>query len=66
MLQAGERAQLIAAARLYYEEELTQAQVAQCLGVSRPSVSKMLARAKKLGIVRIDICAGDEGESSLL
>lgn len=66
MLQAGERAQLIAAARLYYEEELTQAQVAQRLGVSRPSVSKMLTRAKKLGIVRIEICAGDEGESSLL
>ena len=66
MLQAGERAQLIAAARLYYEEDLTQAQVAQRLGVSRPSVSKMLTRAKRLGIVRIEICAGDEGESNLL
>lgn len=66
MLQSGERAQLIAAARLYYEDNLTQAQVAQKLGISRPSVSKMLTKAREVGIVRIEICAGAEGDADLL
>ena len=55
MLSVHERAQLVAAARLYYESNLTQAQIAQRLNVSRPSVSKMLARARELGIVHIEI-----------
>ena len=66
MLQSGDRAQLIAAARLYYEDNLTQAQVAQKLGISRPSVSKMLTKAREVGIVRIEICAGAEGDADLL
>lgn len=66
MLSVHERAQLVAAARLYYESNLTQAQIAQRLNVSRPSVSKMLARARDLGIVHIEIRAGDEGKADLL
>ena len=66
MLSVHERAQLVAAARLYYESNLTQAQIAQRLNVSRPSVSKMLARARELGIVHIEIRAGDEGKADLL
>lgn len=66
MSSTGERAQLIAAARLYYEDNLTQAQVAQRLGVSRPLVSKMLDQARRLGIVHIEIRAGEEGEAALL
>lgn len=66
MLSVHERAQLVAAARLYYENNLTQAQIAQRLNVSRPSVSKMLARARELGIVHIEIRAGDEGKADLL
>ena len=66
MLSVHERAQLVAAARLYYERNLTQAQIAQRLNVSRPSVSKMLARARELGIVHIEIRAGDEGKADLL
>ena len=66
MLNARERAQLIAAARLYYEDDLTQAEVAKRLGVSRPIVSKMLARAREVGIVHIEIRGGDEQDSDIL
>lgn len=66
MLSARERAQLIAAARLYYEENLTQAEVAKRLGVSRPIVSKMLARAREVGIVHIEIRGGDEQDSDIM
>lgn len=66
MLSARERAQLITAARLYYEDDLTQAEVAKRLGVSRPIVSKMLARAREVGIVHIEIRGGDEKDSDIL
>ena len=66
MLPTGERAQLIAVARLYYEDNLTQAQIAQRLGVSRPLISRMLTKAREVGIVHIEICAGQAGEADLL
>lgn len=44
-----------AAAYLYYEEELTQEEVARRMGVSRPTVSKLLSVANKEGIVRISV-----------
>jgi deoxyribonucleoside regulator len=43
------------AARLYYEDGLTQRQVADELAVSRPQVSRLLARAREEGIVCINI-----------
>ena len=46
MLTDKELAGLVQAARLYYEDGLTQAQVAAKIGVSRPQVSKMLAHAR--------------------
>jgi DNA-binding transcriptional regulator LsrR (DeoR family) len=55
------------AARLYYEDGLTQQQVADELAVSRPQVSRLLARARAEGIVCISIvdpfatCEGIEG-----
>jgi DNA-binding transcriptional regulator LsrR (DeoR family) len=42
-----------AAARLYYVEEMTQADVAERLHVSRPTVSRLLADARGRGIVEI-------------
>ncbi len=66
MLPTSERAQLIAVARLYYEDNLTQAQIAQRLGVSRPLISRMLTKAREVGIVHIEICAGEAGETDLL
>lgn len=46
---------LVAAARFYYEEELSQQQIAERLRISRPAVSRLLRRAREEGIVRIEI-----------
>lgn len=46
---------MYAAARLYYVDEATQAEVATALGTSRATVSRLLAEARRHGIVRIDV-----------
>lgn len=46
---------LYAAAKIYYEDDATQAEVASRLGVSRPTVSRILAEARRRGIVRITV-----------
>lgn len=46
---------LVKAARLYYEEGRSQHQIAETLGVSRSSVSRMLTAARERGIVQIRI-----------
>ncbi|OFJ55406.1 sugar-binding transcriptional regulator [Mycolicibacterium grossiae] len=46
---------LYTAARLYYEDDATQAEVAEKLGTSRATVSRLLAEAKRQGIVRIEV-----------
>ena len=43
------------AAQLYYGDNLRQQQVAQELGVSRPTVSRLLALAREEGIVQITV-----------
>lgn len=43
------------AARLYYDHDATQAEIAESLDVSRPTVSRLLAEARRLGIVRIEV-----------
>ena len=43
------------AAEMYYLYEMPQKEIADRLGVSRPWVSKLLKRAREMGIVRIDI-----------
>lgn len=42
-------------ASAYYVDGLRQAEVADRVGVSRPSVSKLLAEARRIGMVRIDV-----------
>lgn len=44
-------------ARMYYEDEKTQNQIAGIYGISRPMISKLLKEAKERGIVTISICA---------
>jgi DNA-binding transcriptional regulator LsrR (DeoR family) len=44
-----------AAATLYYVKDENQADVARALGVSRATVSRLLAEARRLGIVRIEV-----------
>jgi len=46
---------LFEAARLYYQHDLSQQQIAQKIGISRPGVSRLLQRAREKGIVRIEI-----------
>lgn len=40
---------------LYYEEHMGQQDICRLLGVSRPSVSRMLKVGRELGIVRIEV-----------
>src|SRR5690242_13378005 len=48
-------ATLVAAARLYFLQGRSQAEVAEQLGTSRSNVSRMLTEAQKLGIVEIRV-----------
>lgn len=47
--------QSIEVAHLYYEQELSQNQIAAQLNISRPTVSRLLKSAKEQGLVRIQI-----------
>ena len=46
---------LFTAALLYYEKDRSQAQIAEELGVSKATVSRLLARAREAGIVKIEL-----------
>jgi deoxyribonucleoside regulator len=46
---------LVEVARLYYEGELNQQEIASKVGTSRPSISRLLQQARDEGIVRIEI-----------
>lgn len=46
---------LYTAAKLYYDEDATQAEVATQLGTSRATVSRLLSEARRQGIVRIEV-----------
>ncbi|MGO2359719.1 MAG: sugar-binding transcriptional regulator [Brachybacterium tyrofermentans] len=43
------------AASAYYLDNLRQAEVAEHLGVSRPTVSKLLTEARRIGMVRFEV-----------
>ncbi len=43
------------AASAYYLDNLRQAEVAEKLGVSRPTISKLLTEARRIGMVRFEI-----------
>jgi DNA-binding transcriptional regulator LsrR (DeoR family) len=51
------KALMHAAAQMYYVEDATQATIATRLGMSRATVSRLLAEARRDGIVRIEIVA---------
>jgi len=43
------------AARMYYLEDATQVEIASRLDVSRPTVSRLIAEARRAGLVRIEV-----------
>jgi deoxyribonucleoside regulator len=46
---------MVEIARLYYEHDFSQQEIAKKVGISRPGVSRLLQRARNEGIVRIEI-----------
>jgi len=50
---------LYAAAKMYYNDEATQAEVAEQLKMSRATVSRVLHEARRRGIVRIEVMPAD-------
>jgi lsr operon transcriptional repressor len=57
MAQWSEEATLLRVAWLYYMDGLTQDVVAQRLGISRPSVARILERARRSGVVSVSLDA---------
>ncbi|KEQ21560.1 sugar-binding transcriptional regulator [Paenibacillus tyrfis] len=55
MMTDGEKKFLLKICRMYYFDELTQAEIAKKVGVSRPIISKGLQRARSEGLVEIII-----------
>lgn len=47
---------MLPAAQLYYERNLTQEDIAHRLAVTRWKVGRLLAHARQVGLVRIEIC----------
>ncbi|AKK09136.1 sugar-binding transcriptional regulator [Corynebacterium testudinoris] len=47
--------QALRAAKLYYESELSQAEVAAEIGVSRPTAAKLLQHARQRGFVTVEV-----------
>ena len=54
-MKEKELLKLIEASKLYYEDNLTQKEIATILKTSRPSVSNLLNKARKEGIVKINV-----------
>ena len=57
---------LVEIARLYYEKDFTQAEIAKAVGVSRPVVSRLLSEARQRGIVRIEVRSPLDEDHELL
>ncbi len=57
--------QAIDAVRLYFEHGLSQAEVAAKMGISRPTVAKLLQRGKEAGFVTVEIHDPRETSSEL-
>ena len=53
--------QLVRVAKLYYQFDLTQNEIAKRLGLSRVKIHRLLNTAKEIGIVKIQIDVPDSG-----
>lgn len=57
---------LVTVAKMYYEDNMNQSEIAKAIGVSRPSVSNLLSDAKELGIVEIKINSPFEMDNNVM
>lgn len=57
---------LYSAASLYYLEDVNQAAIADRLGTSRATVSRMLAEARRSGIVQIEVVRAQQDDTASL
>lgn len=58
-------ARVVRAAKMYYQLDYSQQTIAKELGISRPSVSRLLQEAKERGIVQIQIIDPDQDVQEL-
>lgn len=65
-LTPGKRALLETLSRLYYEEEQTQDYIAKQLKLSRPMVCRLLKKARRLGVVHIEVVPEEREHQDLL
>lgn len=57
---------LVTVARMYYEGNMNQSEIAKAIGVSRPLISIFLAEAKELGIVEVKIHSPFEMDDNIM
>ena len=65
MSSARDRTMIVKIARMYYEQEMSQDQIARALLTSRSNISRILTVAKKKGIVEIRIAETAKRETEL-
>src|SRR5262245_34844332 len=56
---------MVRVSRLYYEQGRTQQEIARATGLSRPTVSRTLERAKRAGVVQIRVLNPAEDAQAL-
>ncbi len=59
IMEAVDKGKLVEVARLYYEHQFSQIEIARKIGISRPGVSRMLQSARDQGIVKIEVVDPD-------
>ena len=65
MATARDRALIVKVARMYYEQNMSQDQIARSLITSRSNISRILSVAKKRGIVEIKINESTKRETNI-
>lgn len=65
MATARDRALIVKVARMYYEQNMSQDQIARSLITSRSNISRILSVAKKRGIVEIKINESTKRETEI-
>ncbi len=63
--ESNVRRTLVQVARLYYEENLSQQEIADRLGVSRSLIAQYIQRARDAGIIHIQIIDQDDSCADL-